>query len=65
MLLICPDGEVVALDKEIFLDLRRIHLVNFVRTLLLSEKKAGTITALCVSSFQILVLQARTGLIVN
>lgn len=65
MLLICPDGEVVALDKEIFLDLRRIHLVNFVRTLLLSEKKAGTITTLCVSSFQILVLQARTGLIVN
>lgn len=50
-ILLCLDDEVVALDRKISLKLRGIHLFNFVSTLILSEKKMGTVTTIFVSSF--------------
>lgn len=53
------------LDRKAYLELRGIQLFTIEWTLLLSEENTSNITTGCVSSFQILALQARTGVIDN
>jgi len=60
--LLCLDDEADTLDRKIFLNLRGIQFFSFVTTLIICEKKIGTITTVFVSSFQLLVLQTRIRL---
>lgn len=54
--LLCLDDDIVTLAGKISLKLRGIHLSNFIRALILPEKKISTVTRVIVSSFQLFVL---------